>query len=154
MTDKPLTGRKVFIIVASAFTVIVGVNLLMASKAIGTFPGLEAKNSYVSSQQFDTDRAMQLALGWDVSLSYATGQLRLSILGPDGTPVQPASMDATLGRATHVNDDMTPVFAFDGRAHVAPADLEAGNWNLRLRAVAADGTAFRQRVVLHVADPA
>lgn len=153
MTTKPLTGRTVFAITASAFAVIIGVNLYMAFMAVGTFPGLETKNSYVASQSFDADRKAQLALGWDVSALIEDGNLRLSILGPDGAPVEPASLVATLGRATEIVDDRTPVFGFDGKSMVAPVDLEPGNWNLRMIATAADGTTFRQRIVLHVDRP-
>ena len=148
MTAKPLTGAKVFAITASAFAVIIGVNLYMATMAIGTFPGLETSNSYVASQKFDKDRAAQLALGWNVSASIADGQLRLSILGRDGKPVQPAVLRATLGRATTTEGEVTPQFTFDGTAQVAPVDLAPGKWDLRLNATAADGTAFRQRMVL------
>jgi hypothetical protein len=60
------------------------------------------------------------------------------------------SLEAVLGRATHVKDDMSPDFLFDGTAYVAPVELGAGNWNIRMKAQAADGTEFTQRVVLHV----
>ncbi len=154
MTGKPLTGRKVFIFVASAFAVIIGVNIFMAVMAVGTFPGLETKNSYVASQQFEADRAAQEALGWRVSAEVTDDVLRLTILDINGDPVDPASLSATLGRATHVGEDQTPDFRFDGRSHSAPVDLGPGNWNLRMIATASDGTEFRQRVVLHVKDPA
>lgn len=154
MSDKPLTGRKVLIIAVSFFAVIIAVNVTMAVQAIGTFPGLETKNSYVVSQTFDEDRAAQEALGWDVTLDYARGSLRLEITDPEGRPVQPEMLETTLGRATHVQDDITPVFVFDGRAYVAPADLEPGNWDLRMKARADDGTEFRRRVKLYVRDSA
>jgi nitrogen fixation protein FixH len=67
--------------------------------------------------------------------------------------VEPASIAATLGRATEIADDRTPEFRFDGAAWVAPVDLAPGNWNLRLTAIAGDGTNFRQRIVLHVEKP-
>ena len=154
MSDKPLTGRKVFAITASAFAVIIGVNIYMAVMAVGTFPGLETRNSYVASQHFDADRAAQLALGWQVSAVAKDGVLRLSIRDADGMPVHPATLQATLGRATNVSQDMTPVFVFDGASYVAPAEIGPGNWNLRMLATSADGTEFRQRVVLYVDDPA
>ena len=149
MSTRELTGRHVFAITATAFAVIIGVNVTLAAKAGGTFPGLETKNSYVASQSFDADRAAQEALGWDVTARVEAGNLRLSIRDAQG-PVEPLEMTATLGRATHVADDRTPVFAFDGTEHVAPVSLDRGNWNLRLVAVAEDGTAFRQRIVLRV----
>lgn len=149
MSARELTGRHVLFITVGAFAVIIGVNLTMAFMAVGTFPGLETRNSYVASQSFDADRAAQDALGWDVSATVSDGALRLTIRDGAG-PVVPRSLEATLGRATHVEEDSAPTFEFDGVAHVAPVDLAPGNWNLRLRALAEDGTEFRRRLVLHV----
>lgn len=149
-SGKPITGFHVLVFTCAAFGIIISVNFYMAFQAIGTFPGLETKNSYVASQKFDADRAAQLALGWQVSADVADDTLRLTILDAAGRPVDPARITATLGRATHVGEDMTPAFTFDGQAHVAPVALAGGNWNLRLDAQAADGTHFRQRIVLHV----
>jgi len=153
MTAKPLTGAKVFAMIASFFAVVIGVNVFMAFKAVGTFPGLEVANSYVASQTFDADRAAQLALGWNVSARIEANELRLTILDANGEPVEPAKIESTLGRATETTDDTTPQFHFDGQAMVAPVDLAPGNWNLRLVATAADGTLFKQRIVLHVKKP-
>ena len=150
MSDRVITGRQVFIVTASAFAVIIGVNLTLAYKAVATFPGLEVKNSYVASQSFDADRKAQLALGWDVSANIKDDVLRLSITDSGGSPVEVVDLISTLGRATEVKDDRTPDFVFDGSAYVAPVDLAPGNWNLRLRAIAADGTKFQQRIVLYV----
>ena len=150
MSERVITGRHVFIITASAFAVIIGVNLLLAYKAVATFPGLEVKNSYVASQSFDADRKAQVALGWDVSAKVEGGVLRLSILDEAGNPVRVAKLDGTLGRATEVKDDSTPDFAFDGTVYAAPVDLDPGNWNLRMVAIAPNGTRFQQRIVLYV----
>jgi len=145
-----MTGRKVLVIVVSAFSVIIGVNLTLAYNAVRTFPGLEVKNSYVASQNFDAQRKAQLALGWDVSARVEGADLVLAIIGADGRPAQIAALDATLGRATHVADDMTPAFVFDGTAFRAPVELGRGNWNIRMVATAPDGTEFRQRVPLRI----
>jgi len=150
MTAKPLTGRHVFMMFAGAFSIIIGVNLLLAYKAVTTFPGLEVKNSYVASQSFDEERTAQLALGWDVSADVVGDQLRLVIVDQQGMPVKVSGLKTTLGRATHVQDDSIPAFDFDGTAYVAPVDLAAGNWNLRMVAIADDGTKFHQRIVLYV----
>lgn len=147
---KPLTGRKVFLITASAFGVILAANLTLAFSAVGTFPGLETRNSYIESQNFNTDRDAQLALGWDVKLGHDGETLRLSITDAYGNAVAPKLLQATLGRATHVQDDMTPDFVWHNAAYEAPATLAPGNWNLRLRAEAPNGTQFRQRIILHV----
>lgn len=153
MNENVFTGRKFFLIIASAFAVIIGINLTMAYLAVSTFPGLEVKNSYVASQSFDADRRAQLALGWDVSSEIVDGTLRLSILDDAGVPVRVASLRSTLGRPTYAGEDQVPEFVFDGTTYVAPVDLAPGNWNLRMVATANDGTKFRQRIVLYVKRP-
>ncbi|WP_299550469.1 FixH family protein [uncultured Tateyamaria sp.] len=150
MQVKELTGWHVLAIFGSAFAIIISVNLTLAFQAVHTFPGLETKNSYVVSQAFDGDRAAQEALGWKVYADVADGVLALHIDDAIG-PVVPTITSATLGRATHVGEDLTPDFRHDGVQFVADIPtLAPGNWNLRLAAVAHDGTDFRQRIVLRV----
>ncbi len=146
----PITGRKVFIVMAGAFGIIISVNLFLAYSAVKTFPGLEVKNSYVASQSFDADRAAQEALGWSVAADVQNEELHVSITDADGAPVEVASIEGTFGRATSVRDDQSPDFVFDGEVYAAPVTTAAGNWNLRMVAVADDGTEFRQRVVVLV----
>jgi nitrogen fixation protein FixH len=146
----PLTGRKVFFGMAGAFGLILSINLFLAYSAIATFPGLEVKNAYVASQNFDADRRAQLALGWTVSADVSGEELHLNITDTDGRPVEVADLDAIFGRATNVRDDQSPDFVFTGTKYVAPVTTAPGNWNLRMEATAQDGTAFRQRVVVLV----
>lgn len=148
MSERQITGRHVFWGFAAAFGVIIGVNLVLAWSAVKTFPGLEVKNSYVASQEFDDRRTSQEALGWNVRASHKGGLLILEITDDGGQPVKVARLDATVGRATHVKEDSSPEFRFDGTSYVAPVDLGDGNWNIRMVAFADDGTEFRQRVVL------
>ena len=133
-----------------AFGVIISVNLTLAYNAVRTFPGLEVANSYVASQVFDENRAAQVALGGDVAAEL-DGQVLSLVIMENGTPVSPVIETATFGRATHVGQDQTPQFEFDGNALRATVEGGAGNWNLRLRARADDGTLFEQRVIVKVA---
>lgn len=142
-------GWHVFGIFALAFGVIIAVNLTLAFNAVRTFPGLEVKNSYVASQSFDVDRAAQLALQWDVSAHLEGGELVLAI-AQDGQAIAPVIENAIFGRATMVKADQVPEFIFDGTVYRAPVKADEGNWNLRLRARAADGTLFQQRVIVQV----
>jgi len=148
MAVKQITGKHVLIGFVSAFSVIIAVNIALAVSAVRTFPGLEEKSPYTASQTFNDRKAAQEALGWTVTARHSGGLLSLSIITQDGTPVRVAKLDATLVRATHVADDVTPEFRFDGNAYVAPMELGDGNWNIRMAAIAGDGTQFRQRVVL------
>ncbi|OBY28755.1 FixH family protein [Leisingera sp. JC1] len=148
--EREFTGKHAILLFGGAFAVIIGVNIILAVNAVKTFPGLEVKNSYVASQEFDQRRSAQEALGWSVYASSQGDQVKLEITDAGGTPVEVAKLSATLGRATHVQDDQKPEFTFDGQAYVAPADLGPGNWNIRMVARAKDGTEFTQRVILHV----
>ncbi|MDC0658510.1 FixH family protein [Leisingera sp. SS27] len=148
--EREFTGKHALMLFGGAFAVIIGVNIILAVNAVKTFPGLEVKNSYVASQEFDQRRSAQEALGWSVYASSQGDQVKLEITDAEGVPVKVAKLTATLGRATHVQDDQKPEFTFDGQAYVAPADLGPGNWNIRMVARAKDGTEFTQRVILHV----
>ncbi|MDA7426130.1 FixH family protein [Thalassococcus lentus] len=147
---KQFTGWHAAGVFVGAFTIIIGANVALAVSAVKTFPGVETKNSYVASQTFEDRRIAQESLGWSVAARHTGGLLILSITDSDGRPVQVGSLKTTLGRPTHVKDDRTPAFAFDGKAYVAREALAPGNWNIRMNAVALDGTEFEQRVVFHI----
>lgn len=150
MANREFTGRHALMVFGGAFAVIIGVNVVMAYSAISTFPGLEVKNSYVASQEFNTRRAAQEALGWTVDVKHSGGLVIMAITDATGAPVRVAEMDASIGRATERQDDFVPAFEFDGLAYAAPAELRPGKWDLRLRALADDGTEFTQRLVFYV----
>ncbi len=148
MMPHRLTGWHVLAIFVTGFSIIIGVNLTLAYNAVATFPGLETRNSFAASQTFEAERAAQDALGWEVSATLEGDRLTLYVDDAIG-PVVPEITGATMGRATHVYDDLSPAFSHNGRAFVADMpDLKPGNWNLRLEARAADGTPFRQRVIV------
>ena len=146
----PLTGRKVLAMFIAFFGVIIGVNLFMAYMAVGTFPGMDVKNSYIASQSFDDDRAAQSALGWDVSVTYQDGELRVAVVDETGQPADVAKLVAIVGRPTHVREDQTPEFQQRQGLFKAPMVLAPGKWHLRLNATALDGTPFKQRLDFEV----
>ena len=148
--EREFTGRHMLLITVSAFAVIIGVNVTLAVKAVKTFPGLEVKNSYVASQVFDENRIAQEALGWDVGAVIDGEELIFSVRDAEGNPVELATLDATFGRATSVKDDQTPAFEFVNGDYVAAVTVSRGNWNLRVKATAPDGTLFQQRIVIWV----
>src|SRR5690554_3772390 len=118
---KPLTGTRVLLIAVSAFAVIIGVNMTLAFSAVRTFPGLEVQNSYIASQHFDDARTAQEGLGWTLEARLEGGALVLAFTDVAGDPVQVAALEATLGRATHVRDDLVPEFAYDAGVYSTPA---------------------------------
>lgn len=148
-----ITGRKVLIFTVAAFGLIVAVNLTLAFQAVRTFPGLEVRDSYAASQQFNISKAAQEALGWEVYADYSDDLLTVAFTHADGSPAEVVQMTALVGWATSTRDDFTPEFHNSGGVFTAPAQMVDGNWNVRLEAIAPDGTIFRQRVVLHVELP-
>lgn len=147
---RELTGRHVAAIFGLGFGTIIAVNATLAVSAMRSFPGLEVRNSYVASQAFESTRSAQEALGWQVSATLSEGVLTLRI-DQDGQAIEPKILSAVFGRATSVAADQTPDFQFKNGTFSAPVVAEAGNWNLRIVAEAADGTLFQQRIIVKVA---
>ncbi len=145
--DRPLTGRKVFLIIAAMFGTIIAVNLTLAVNAVKTFPGLEVPNSYIASQGFDARRAAQEGLGWQVDATYSDGMVTVLFRDRDGDPVTPHDLDVTLGRPTTDADDLSLHVDPAGRALV---DLAPGRWRLDVAAVSTDGTPVTKRLTLWV----
>ncbi|GLS85727.1 RdxH [Cypionkella aquatica] len=147
-----ITGRHVLAFTLAAFGLIIAVNVLMAYKAISTFPGLEVANSYVASQSFDADRRAQLALGWQVAPRYdgAAGALSLAFTDAAAKPVVVEALTVLLGRVTEAREDQTPQFAYKAGAYVAAVQLQPGKWMLHVTARSGDGVLFQQRLNLFV----
>ena len=145
-----LTGKHVFAITAGAFAVIIGVNMVMAYQAVSTFPGLEVKNSYVASQGFETRKAAQESLGWQMAPEYADGRLTLAFTDRDGVPVQVNELEVLVGRTTEAKNDIWPAFVPLGEVYTADVALARGKWMVKVTARSADGTLFEQRSELFV----
>ncbi len=139
----PLTGRAVLWITLAAFGTIIGANVTLAVFAIGTFPGLEVRNTYVASQSFDADRRAQVALGWTAQVAEEQGRMILRLHDRTGMPVQPQDLQVLATRPTEARGDRVMELSFDGAAWTGPADLPPGRWRIRIAATAPDGTAFR-----------
>jgi nitrogen fixation protein FixH len=151
-TEFRITGRKVLLFTVGAFGVIIAVNLVMAYKAVSTFPGLEVKNSYVASQGFDARRDAQIGLGWQLAADYdpKAKELRLNFTDEQGFPAEVMGLSVMVGRATIALDDTRPEFTRDAGVFVAPLVLPEGKWMMQIEAFSANGTAFRQRIDLMV----
>ncbi|GHD98915.1 RdxH [Defluviimonas sp. 20V17] len=146
----PLTGRKVLAIFVAAFSVIIGVNLLLAYQAVHSFPGLEVENGYVASQSFNRDMKAQKALGWTVQLGYESGVLTVDVDRAPGSPADVASLGVLVGRPTEAKEDKRPSFTRRGDRFSAPVELRRGKWMVVISAQATNGTHFKQRLSLVV----
>lgn len=147
-----ITGRHVLGVTVGAFSIIIAVNLLLAYKAVSTFPGLEVANSYVASQDFNAAKAAQLGLGWQMVPDYDEGEQRLylTFTGADGLPADVASLDVLVGRTTEAADDQVPEMVNAAGVWTAPMALTRGKWLVRVEARNGAGTLFSQRVSVMV----
>lgn len=150
MSERQFTGKHALMVFVGAFGVIISVNIFLAYSAVKTFPGLEVKNGYIASQQFNHRLQEQQALGWDAWAEAKDGLLILHITDAQGAPVEVAELETVVGRATHMREDFSPEFTFDGVTYSTPAELGKGNWNVRVVAYNAEGAEFSRRIPLHV----
>ncbi len=149
---REITGRHVLVFTVGAFGVIIAVNILMAWKAISTFPGLEVQNSYVASQSFDRRRAEQQALGWQLTHSYdaGSGKMVLNLTDAAGNAAPVRDLNVLIGRTTEAREDQRPTFVARSGKWEADVRLGAGKWLLKIDAVSQDGTMFEQRLDFYV----
>ncbi len=150
MAQREFTGRHAALVFIGFFGTIIAVNAVLAWQAVATFPGLEVRNGYVASQEFNDRLAAHRRLGWTVDADAEDGVLKLAFTDRQGRPVKVASLDAMVGRPTQDRDDFAPDFQFDGTAYVASVALPPGRWDVRLKALADDGTEFTQKIQVHV----
>ena len=150
MSERQITGRQVFFVTASAFSIIIAVNLTLAFNAVSTFPGLEVKNSYVASQSFDKRRDAQEALGWDVGVAHEGDELTITFRGADGAAIEAGNVAVLIGRKTNSAHDQSPDLSYSDGVFRAPVALDPGFWTVRLTATAEDGTPFQKRLSLRV----
>ncbi len=139
MAGKPgkgaFTGRHMAIIMVAGFGVVIAVNAVMASLAIGGFHGVVVDNSYVASQQFngwlaEADKAR--ALGWQVKAERAAdGYVLLRTQGvPAGMRFE-GSLRRPLGEKGFA--DLTFVAAGEGLWR-SDQPIAPGRWLIRLSA--------------------
>lgn len=106
---RPLTGRKVLLIMVAFFGVIFVMNLFLLKVASSTFRGLEVESAYRAGQEFNETLAAgaaQRARGWAVEVRVARRA--------DGV---------VAGLFTVADKDGAPVTGLEGTARLAaPAD--------------------------------
>lgn len=127
------TGKHMLMMIVAFFAVIIGVNVVMATVAIGSWTGLVVENSYVASQQYNDKLAVahaRNALGWQGGMDYQSGELIFTLVDADGAPVVLGGVSVEISRPIGVEGDRTVELAqvTDG-SHRFAIDLEGGVWN-------------------------
>jgi nitrogen fixation protein FixH len=137
MNGRPaFTGRHMAAILIGFFSVVVAVNLTMASLASNSFSGTVVDNSYVASQKYNSWLASARAqeqLGWATTVSL--DNRRRVVIGVSATG-GPGTGLAASGTARHPMGGAADVplrFTGNGTGQlVSTTALPAGRWQLRL----------------------
>ncbi|MEL6680302.1 MAG: FixH family protein [Pseudomonadota bacterium] len=147
---RPLTGRRVLVYTLVAFGVVFGANMTLLYAAVGSFPGLVVRNSYVASQQFEAERSAQERLGWRSAVAYREGAVEVLVRDPAGADVPLSGLSLRIGRPTYdrADRDLAPVLA--GAVWRAPVTLEPGIWQINISAIGPGGETYRQRRTIEV----
>jgi nitrogen fixation protein FixH len=161
VSDKPLTGRKVLIMLVAFFGVVIGVNMTMMKLAILTLPGTEVDSAYTASLGYDKEIAAahdQNARHWQVDAHIQRGAdggatLQVEAHDKSGRPMTGLKFQGRLERPTDKRADLPVELAevgigiYRGSApQVAP-----GQWDLVLEGDAAGQRMFlsKNRVLLN-----
>ncbi|OXT01721.1 hypothetical protein B7H23_01810 [Notoacmeibacter marinus] len=139
----PFTGRHMLMVMIAFFGVVISVNLTLAFLASKSWTGLVVKNSYVASQNFEKERALQaaqIARGWKIGANVDDGFLTVTLKDGDGKAVERATVTAALTGVMYDRDDqIVELPPLSSGGYGRQVKLHAGEWVAKL-AVDAEGT--------------
>lgn len=130
---KRFTGWHMTAIFVGGFGIVVAVNILMATLAVGSFGGVVVENSYVASQNFNRwldEAERENELGWGATVGRSgDGHLLVSTTGtPAGTQAA-VELRHPLGKEDVVDLQLSS----DGKGgFTSTVPLPEGRWLVRL----------------------
>ncbi len=135
MASRPttFTGKHMAAVFVAGFAVVIAVNLVMASFALGSFHGTVVENSYVASQNYNGwlgKAEASKALGWQaVPQRREDGRVVLETLAvPEGAVIT-AEAERPLGARERAALTFTP----EGQGRwLSDGTIAPGRWRLRM----------------------
>jgi nitrogen fixation protein FixH len=131
--SNAFTGKHMAAVFVGGFGVVIAVNLIMASFAVGSFHGTVVDNSYVASQKYNgwlKSAAASKALGWQAAPHRrADGRVVIeTLMVPAG-----ATLTATAERPLGAREETALTFTTFGEGvWVSNHPLASGRWQLRM----------------------
>src|SRR6266568_3426400 len=121
-SPKPLTGRKVLIIIVAFFGVVIGVNMVMMRLAIRTLPGTEVDSAYSASLAYEKEIAVardQNARNWRVDAQversgHGGATLQVEVRDNDGRPMSGLKFQGHFERPADKRADQAVALAETG----------------------------------------
>ncbi|MBP0437170.1 FixH family protein [Tianweitania sediminis] len=134
----PFTGWHMMGVVFLFFGTIIAVNITMAYWAVSTFPGLNAHNSYVASQNYNVllkDAAFQEERGWKGVLTLEDGRPILALRDRNGAPIHGLEVTLLAGRPASASTDSEVVLhPVPGGGYRSDDMLARGRWLVEIEA--------------------
>jgi nitrogen fixation protein FixH len=161
VSERPLTGRKVLIMLVAFFGVVIGVNVTMMKLAIGTLPGTDVDSAYTASLGYEKEIAAahdQNARNWQVDAHIQRGTdggatVLVEAHDNSGRPMTGLKFQGRLERPTDKRADLLVDLAEVGIGvyRGSAAQVAPGQWDLVLEGDAAGQRMFlsKNRVVLN-----
>lgn len=132
--ERKLTGRTVLFIALAAFGVVIGVNVTMATLAVGGFPGLVDKHPFAAGQHFDAEVKAEKALGWRFGTEWKEGELAVKVVDAIGAHAPGLDVSAVVGRPATTAEDREVQLSRRGHVYAADLDLDPGLWRVDITA--------------------
>jgi nitrogen fixation protein FixH len=159
-SPKPLTGRKVLLMLIAFFGVVIAVNVIIAKLAIQTLPGTEVDSAYSASLAYENDIAAardQNARNWKVDAHIQRGSdggatLEVEAHDNSGLPMSGLNFQGRFERPADRRADQAVTLAevASGIYRGSAPMIGPGQWDLVLEGDAAGQRMFlsRNRVLL------
>jgi nitrogen fixation protein FixH len=161
VSERPLTGRKVLLMLVAFFGVVIGVNVTMMKLAIKTLPGTEVDSAYSASLGYEKEIAAardQSTRHWKVDAHVertvdGAALLQVEARDKDGRPVSGLKFAGRFERPTDKRADLQVALSevgigiYRGRVET----IGVGQWDLVLEGDGATGRLFlsKNRVLLN-----
>lgn len=132
---KPLTGKKVFLLFAAFFGMVIVVNAIFITQALQTHRGVVTEDAYKKGLHYNDvlERARQQP-DMQTSVSFKDGVLRWSVQDQDGAPIEQAKAHVSFFRPVQsgmdFDSDMEDMGA--GVYELRPEFPEKGAWKAGL----------------------
>ena len=144
-SNGKFTGKHMAMVFVGGFGVVIAVNLVMASFAVGSFHGTVVDNSYVASQKYNgwiAKAEASKALGWQaVPHRREDGRVVLETLA---VPAD-AAITATAERPLGEREAASLTFAPQGQGRwLSNETIGAGRWQIHTAIRASGGRAGAQ----------
>jgi len=161
ISGRPLTGRKVLMMIVAFFAVVFAANGLMMTLAIQTLPGTDVDSAYSASLAYENEIAAahdQDARGWkvDAHVQRRTGagaEVQVEVRDSRGLPVSGLRFQGRFERPTDRRADQAVelVATGDGIYFGDTAAIMPGQWDLVLEAITGGQRLFlsKNRILLN-----